>query len=64
METILDNCIGSGSTAIAAINTHRQWIGFELESTYYKVAKDRINQHIINSNMQDTYSEMHEYNNK
>lgn len=57
-ETVLDNCMGSGSTAIAAINSNRQWIGFELESTYYKVAKERINQHIIDSDMQDVYSEI------
>lgn len=55
-DIILDNCMGSGSTAIAAINTNRSWIGFELESRYYKIAKDRINQHIIDTNMQDTYT--------
>ena len=55
-ETVLDNCIGSGSTAIAAINTNRNFIGFELDGTYYSIAKERINQHIIDLNMQDTYS--------
>lgn len=57
-ETVLDNCMGSGSTGIAAINTHRNFIGFELESAYYKVAKNRINKHIIDSNMQELYTEI------
>lgn len=30
-ETVLDNCIGSGTTAIACINTNRHYIGFEKE---------------------------------
>lgn len=55
-DTVLDNCMGSGSTAIAAINAKRNFIGFELESTYYNLAKSRINQHIIDLNMQDTYN--------
>ena len=35
-ETILDNVMGSGTTAIAAINTKRNFIGFELLSSPYK----------------------------
>lgn len=56
-ETVLDNCIGSGSTAIACINTKRKFIGFENESTYYELAKNRVNKHIIDTNMQDLYNE-------
>lgn len=41
-ETVLDNCMGSGTTAIAAINTNRNFIGFELDETYYNIANDRI----------------------
>lgn len=41
-ETVLDNCIGSGTTAIACINTNRNFIGFEKDETYYKLAIDRI----------------------
>jgi site-specific DNA-methyltransferase (adenine-specific) len=41
-DTILDNCIGSGTTAIAALNTGRNFIGFETDKTYYKIACDRI----------------------
>lgn len=39
---VLDNCMGSGSTCVAAINTGRKYIGFELDDTYFKVAKERI----------------------
>lgn len=41
-ELILDNCMGSGSTAIAAINTNRNYIGFELDKGYYDIALKRI----------------------
>lgn len=39
---VLDNCIGSGTTAVACINTKRDFIGFEIEEEYFKVANDRI----------------------
>ena len=41
-ETVLDNCMGSGTTAVAAINTSRNYIGFETDKTYYHIACDRI----------------------
>jgi site-specific DNA-methyltransferase (adenine-specific) len=41
-ETVLDNCMGSGTTAIACINTNRNFIGFELDKHYYDIAKERI----------------------
>ena len=45
-ETVLDNCMGSGTTAIACLNTDRQYIGFELDEGYYNIAQDRIKSHI------------------
>lgn len=54
-ETVLDNCFGSGSTAIAAINSKRNFIGFELDANYFELAKNRVNQHIIDHNLQETY---------
>lgn len=41
-ETVLDNCMGSGSTGVACVNTGRQFIGMELEDKYYKTACERI----------------------
>ena len=43
-ELVLDNCIGSGTTAVASINTRRNFIGFELDQHYYQIANTRINQ--------------------
>ena len=44
-ETVLDNCMGSGTTAVACLNTNRNYIGFELDKNYYKVILDRIEKH-------------------
>lgn len=44
-DVVLDNCIGSGTTAIAAMNTLRNFIGFEVEEKYYSIAKTRIQCH-------------------
>ena len=41
-DVILDNTIGSGTTAIAAIREHRHYIGFELNKEYYDIACRRI----------------------
>ena len=41
-ELVLDNCIGSGSTAVAAINTNRNFIGFETDAGYCEIANKRI----------------------
>lgn len=41
-EIVLDNCMGSGSTIIAAINTNRHYIGIEINEQYYCIAKKRI----------------------
>ena len=44
-ETVLDNCMGSGTTAIACLNTDRNFIGFEMDKEYFDVANERINNH-------------------
>ena len=41
-ELVLDATIGSGTTAVAAINTNRHFIGFELDEKYYNIANSRI----------------------
>ena len=41
-DTVLDNCMGSGSTGVACVNTSRNFIGIELDKKYYEIAKQRI----------------------
>ena len=41
-ETVLDNCMGSGSTGVACVNTGRKFIGIEIETKYFEIAKQRI----------------------
>ena len=41
-EVVLDNCMGSGSTCVAAMNCGRAYVGFELEPKYFDIAKRRI----------------------
>lgn len=41
-ETVLDMFMGSGSCALAAKNLNRNFIGFELDETYFKIAQERI----------------------
>jgi site-specific DNA-methyltransferase (adenine-specific) len=42
-ETVLDNCMGSGSTGVACANTNRNFIGIEIDENYFAIAKERIN---------------------
>lgn len=41
-DTVLDSCMGSGTTAVACILEKRHFIGFELDEGYYKIACDCI----------------------
>jgi DNA modification methylase len=41
-DLVLDNCMGSGSTCVACINTNRHYIGFELDPEYFEIAQKRI----------------------
>ena len=41
-DLVLDNCMGSGSTGVACVNTHRDFIGIELNSEYFNIAQERI----------------------
>ena len=41
-ELVLDNCMGSGSTGVACIDTNRNFIGIELDENYFNIAKERI----------------------
>ena len=41
-ETVLDNCMGSGTTGVACKNLNRKFIGVELDENYFEIAKNRI----------------------
>lgn len=46
-ETVLDNCIGSGTTAVACKQTNRSFIGIEKEQKYFELATKRINETLL-----------------
>jgi site-specific DNA-methyltransferase (adenine-specific) len=39
---VLDNCMGSGSTGVACVNTNRKFIGIEMNEKYFEIACSRI----------------------
>lgn len=39
---VLDNCMGSGTTGVACVNTGRRFIGIEMDETYFSLASERI----------------------
>lgn len=41
-DIVLDSCMGVGSTCVAAMNMGRRYIGFEIDETYYNIAKNRL----------------------
>ena len=41
-DVVLDNCMGSGTIGVAAMNTNRDFIGMELDKDYFKIAEERI----------------------
>jgi len=41
-ETVLDNCMGSGTTGVACVNTNRNFIGIEKDEKYFEIARVRI----------------------
>lgn len=43
-DIVLDNCMGSGTTAVACINTGRRFIGFEKDVHFFKVACKRVSE--------------------
>lgn len=44
-QTVLDNCMGSGSTGVACLNTNRNFIGIELDKNYFDIASKRIKEY-------------------
>ena len=49
-ETVLDNCMGSGSTGTACMNTGRNFIGIEKDTKYYQISLNRIKSQQIKLN--------------
>lgn len=47
-DTVLDNCCGSGTTAIACINTNRNYICIEREPKYFEISNNRVNESFTN----------------
>ena len=41
-ETVLDNCMGSGTTGVACVKTGRKFIGIERDPKYFQIAQNRI----------------------
>lgn len=41
-DLVLDNCMGSGTTGVACVNTNRNFIGIELDKEYFELASKRI----------------------
>ena len=41
-QTVLDNCMGSGTTGVACVHTDRSFIGIELDEHYFEAASERI----------------------
>lgn len=52
-ETILDNTMGSCSCGVACINTNRNFIGIELDDTYFNITEKRVNTYIEENKIED-----------
>ena len=50
---ILDFTMGSCSTGVACLNTNRNFIGVEVDDTYFEVSKNRVEKHILDNNLED-----------
>ena len=50
-DLVLDNCMGSGSSGVACINTNRNFIVIELDKEYFEIAKKRIEEAQNNKNL-------------
>lgn len=55
-DIILDTHVGSASSLIACRNTNHKYVGFEIDETYYKLAKDRLDAEIAQMNIYDYLS--------
>lgn len=56
-ETVLDNCMGSGTTGVACKKLNRNFIGIEIDTTYFNIAKERIAKFESQENLFDILNE-------
>lgn len=56
-DTILDTHVGSASSLIACRNTNHKYVGFEIDETYYTLAKDRLDRESAQMNIFDFIKE-------
>jgi site-specific DNA-methyltransferase (adenine-specific) len=57
-ETVLDNCAGSMSTAIACLNTNRKGIMIEKDKEYFNIGCERIRRHILDNRIDLCYNQV------
>ena len=57
-ELVFDPFMGSGTTAKMAVVNGRNFLGFDMSDEYCNLAKNRVNQYIIDHNMQELYNEI------
>lgn len=52
-DTVLDTFMGSGTTGVAARNTHRSFVGYEIDDNFFKISEDRlkVNHNVRNGKM-------------
>ena len=48
-DTVLDNCMGSGSTGVACVNTNRRFIGIEMNDEYFDICQERIHNPLLSA---------------
>lgn len=60
-DTVLDNCMGSGTTGVAAVNTGRNFIGIERDPDYFRICQKRIRPSAPVVNL-DHYRRVQEWN--
>mgnify|MGYP003591027225 CR=1 FL=1 len=51
-ETVLDNCMGSGTTGVACANSNRRFIGIERDENYFNIAVKRVTDAFRNKQME------------
>lgn len=54
-DVVLDNCMGSGTTGVACMNSDRQFIGMEMNPEYFEIARGRIGL-AYEARLQDIYA--------